>query len=295
MKQAATVIFIHIPKTGGTTLKSIPARNYRRDQTLAFYDAEQVAEIDRFARLSESERSKYKFIKGHLYFGFHRFVPGDSTYVTFLREPIARALSFYWYARSHSDHYLHRTITERRLSLKDLLEQEPAGELFNLQTRMIAGERDPAASIDRATLERAKDNLASRFAFVGLTEEFDASLFMLGRVFGWAMPFYIKRNVGNRPAGTERVDAETKERLKEANSLDIELHAYAREVFDAKRREAGVGFEKALVRFQWLNSLRALVHQKAGAMNVLRRNLFNFRGNSKRVAPLNESPGTPSI
>src|SRR5690349_24480335 len=139
MKQAATVIFIHIPKTGGTTLKSIPARNYNRDQTLAFYDAKQVAEIDRFARLSESERSKYKFIKGHLYFGFHRFVPGDSTYVTFLREPIARTLSFYWYARSHSDHYLHRTITERRLSLKDLLEQEPAGELFNLQTRMIAG------------------------------------------------------------------------------------------------------------------------------------------------------------
>jgi hypothetical protein len=106
-----------------------------------------------------------------------------------LREPIARALSFYSYAQTHSDHYLYRLLTEERLTLKELLERETTHELFNLQTRMIGGaSNDRTCLVDRTVLETAKENLRRRFCFVGLTEEFSASMMLLARTLGWRLP-----------------------------------------------------------------------------------------------------------
>ena len=252
-----TVIFLHIPRTGGTTLQRIPERNYGRDRILTFYDFERSAGVERFARLPEPERAKYKFIKGHLYFGFHRFVPGDSAYATFLREPIARASSFYRYACTHSDHYLYRSINEERLSLEALLEREETSELFNLQTRMIAGcVNDPRTSVDRAALERAKENLRTHFCFVGLTEAFDASLLLLARTLGWRMPFYVRRNASGKERRLNNVgDEQINGLLREANALDLELYAFAQELFEAQLRDAGDSMEREFRRFQKLNYL----------------------------------------
>src|SRR6266700_694198 len=191
-----TVIFLHIPKTGGSTFHKILERNFARNQILTFDGRRHRDEIERFAKLAEPQRARYRLIKGHLFFGFHRFVPGNSTYVTFLREPVARALSFYSYARSHSDHYLYRPLTEEQLGLRTLRELGTTPELFNHQTRMIAGDQSNLdRPLDRSALERAKQNLQANFCFVGLTEEFAASLVLLSHTFGWSWPFYVKRNV----------------------------------------------------------------------------------------------------
>jgi hypothetical protein len=235
-----TVIFLHVPKTAGTTLHHILERCYPRNQICSFKDPNYRSELENFQKLSTETREAYRLIKGHLSFGFHRHLPGRSTYITFLREPVARALSFYHYARSHPEHYLYPLLGDDHVDLKILLRQRTptTHELFNLQTSMVAGDEwdDPERPADRAALERAKQNLRSHFDVVGLTEEFDTSLRLLRRRFGWKVRFYTRKNVTRRKDQIDNLDPETHSLVREANALDIELYQFARELFDAQRR-----------------------------------------------------------
>lgn len=234
------MIFLHVPKTAGTTLHHILERCYPRNQICSFKDPNYRSELENFQKLSTETREAYRLIKGHLSFGFHRHLPGRSTYITFLREPVARALSFYHYARSHPEHYLYPLLGDDHVDLKILLRQRTptTHELFNLQTSMVAGDEwdDPERPADRAALERAKQNLRSHFDVVGLTEEFDTSLRLLRRRFGWKVRFYTRKNVTRRKDQIDNLDPETHSLVREANALDIELYQFARELFDAQRR-----------------------------------------------------------
>jgi sulfotransferase famil protein len=233
-----TLIFLHIPKTAGTTLHHILERCYPKDQIFTFKDPIDQAAIEKFKRLAESRHEPYRLLKGHLSFGFHRHLAGPWTYFTFLREPIARVLSFYYYARSHPDHYLYSFLRRSDVDLKTLLRQRTPTtiELFNLQTRMIAGDewQNPGLSADCVALERAKKNLRTHFQFVGLTEEFDASLKHLSAIFGWRSGSYSKKNVTRRKPPIEIIDTETRELLRAANVFDIELYQFGRELFDTQ-------------------------------------------------------------
>src|SRR5947209_2429097 len=120
-RTASTLIFLHVPKTGGTTFRKILERSYSGEAVLTLKGADYTADFENFANSAESERRRYRLIQGHLYFGFHDLVPGDSSYVVWLRDPIARALSFYAHVTTHSDHYLHQRVIDERLDLRTLV------------------------------------------------------------------------------------------------------------------------------------------------------------------------------
>jgi len=252
-----TLIFLHVPKTGGTTLYKILAQHYSRAQTLTFDG--RPSEIERFKTLPPARRGRYRLIKGHLHFGLHRFIPGASTYITFLRHPVERVLSFYHHARSKPDHYLYSVLATERLDLETRLAQEVTLELFNEQTRLLAGGEweNPQRPVTRAALARAQANLRARFRVVGILEEFDASLVLLRRAFGWEIPYYVKENVAKDKPDSASLDAETRALIRDANSFDLELYEYARELFDQQRRAAGSSFDAELRHFRCLNDAYA--------------------------------------
>jgi galactose-3-O-sulfotransferase len=245
------LIFLHIPKTGGSTLYRILEQQYSRAQAVTL-DTPKVAA---FKTLPAAQRGRYRLIQGHLYFGLHRFVPRASTYITFLRRPVERVLSFYYYARSTPDHYLYPLLATERLDLKTLLARELTLELCNEQTRLLAGDEweDPQRVVTRAALEQAQANLRSHFRVVGLLEEFDASLLLLRRAFDWHLPFYVKENVTKEKPDDTSLDVETRRLVEDANCLDLELYEYARNLFDEQRRAAGDSFAADLCDFRRLN------------------------------------------
>jgi hypothetical protein len=253
--QAEALIFLHIPKTGGSTLYKILERHFSPAETVTL-DSPGVA---RFKTLPAVERGRYRLIQGHMHFGLHRFIPRTSTYITFLRRPVERALSFYYYARSTPDHYLYPLLTTGRLDLKTLLGRELTSELCNFQTRALAGDEweDPQRIVTRDALERAQANLRSHFRIVGLQEEFDASLLLLSRAFGWRLPFYVKENVTKEKPPNASMDVETRKLVEDTNSLDVELYEYARNLFHEQCRAAGASFVADLSHFRRLNAAHA--------------------------------------
>jgi hypothetical protein len=149
-------------------------------------------------------------------------------------------------------------LVAERLDLKTLLARGLTSELCNGQTRQLAGDEweDQERVVTRAALERAQANL-THFRVVGLLEEFDASLLLLRRAFGWHLPFYVKENVTKEKPDETFLDAETRGLVEEANRLDLELYEYARKLFEERCRAAGDQFAEELRHFRQSNRVPA--------------------------------------
>jgi hypothetical protein len=257
-----TLIYLHLPKTAGMTLHRILERRYPRAQTYTFDGKRPRRDVERFQALPIEQRARFRLLKGHVVFGLHQAVPGAATYMTLLRDPVERVISQYYYAKSQPNHYLYVRLNRDGVDLFEYAARRMTPELSNQQTSMLGGPRGTSRekSPTRETLDRAMENLRTHFCVVGLTEEFDASLLLMQRTFGWRTPFYQRENVtGSKPPGAE-IDPRARELLTELNQLDLELYAFARARFEADWRAIGEQREAQLGRFRaWNQRYQRLV------------------------------------
>src|SRR5206468_6211437 len=98
------------------------------------------ATAERFKRLSEQRRRHIRVVRGHLYYGLHEFLPQGATYITMLREPVARFLSSYYFILRRPLHPLHWKLKKERLGVEDYLRL--VTHRHNFQCRLIAGVKD---------------------------------------------------------------------------------------------------------------------------------------------------------
>jgi hypothetical protein len=240
-------IFLHLPKTGGTTLRDVIVRQFRGRTAFRFDGSER--ERAHFAGLAQSERDRFDLVEGHLHYGVHRLLSGPSAYITMLREPVDRVLSFYWFVLATPTHYMHKRFHELG-TLRAAIERTSNPELDNFQVRLLSGEASlgvPHGRVDRAMLDAAKANLG-QCAVVGLTDRFDESLALLAVRFGWTdLTYHRFKKAINRPT-TAELEPEVVDLVRRTNSLDIELYDHARVLFDQQLPGTGLAFERALER-----------------------------------------------
>jgi hypothetical protein len=185
-------------------------------------------------------------------FGIHRFVPGPSTYITVLRNPVALAISQYRYVLRTPGHRLHDLVTSQAMSLEEYIRSGVSLEVDNSQTRVISGDVSaPFGGCSEAMLETAKRNIDERFSVVGLTERFDESLVLMGRTFGWKRLSYVPVKVA--PRARDPVSDEVRRLLETQNRFDMALHRFAADRFE-EAIEGIPGFEDDVRRFQRRNS-----------------------------------------
>jgi hypothetical protein len=220
------VIFLHIPKAAGATLNVVLRRHFAENETYRI-DGRNVAEsIATFKRLPRAERERIRLLAGHQGFGLHAYLGAPSTYVTLLRDPVDRAVSHYYYARSAPGHYLHDEIASRGIDLEDY--PKLAEEVRNGQTRMLAGS-DGATSdaCGRGELELAKRRLAESFCLFGVTEQFDRFLVLLKRRLGLRRLCYHRMNVTPRRPRRADVPQSAAGAIERSNEFDMELYRFA--------------------------------------------------------------------
>ncbi len=233
-KDFQTVIFLHIPKTAGTSLQQLINRQFSTKLVYELDNRDARKSMEIFQNIPNEEKKQYKVVLGHMWFGLHNFMPQSSTYITILREPIDRVISHYYFVNRRPDHYLYETVKSKNLTLKQYVETKLSTELNNGQTRLLSGEMDeekyPFGKCSQKMLERAKKNLKKHFSIVGIQEEFDDTLLLIQKILNWKIS-YIKENVTQNRPWMDEIPKETIELIKNYNRLDIELYNYAQKIF----------------------------------------------------------------
>lgn len=234
------IIFVHIPRTGGMTFGDILRTVYDGSDLCSFYGdaSHSVANeaIQRFVSLDVARKNSYAVLKGHVIFGFDPSL-ADFHYVTLLRNPLERLISYYFYALKNRYHYLHPLLMQRRMRLEEFLLSDLSIELDNYQVRAISGAVSPTVRerVNPDHLEQAKYNLRERFATFGLLEEFDRSMLEFARVFGWSLPPFEKSNCGEY-VGKPDLSASGAREIAGRNQFDLELFQYAQTLFASRIR-----------------------------------------------------------
>ena len=265
-----TAIFLHIHKTAGTTLHAILDRQY---EPAAVYNIDAKGHnFDHFANLSQPQYEKITLLKGHMDYGLHEFLPQSAAYFTFLREPIERVISYYFFIQRTPQHPHHQAANE--LNLYDFANQQIDPLMANGQTRQLAGgypQYDFGTQTD-ALLTKAKHHLQKHFVVVGLTEQFDESLLLLQNQFNWKRVWYHRQNVGSNRPKKEGITAETMACLLAQNQADKALYEYGRSLFKAQIAQQGGLFHRRVQLFRWLNQFtKPYLHLRQRAWHILTR------------------------
>jgi len=245
-----TIIFLHIGKTAGSTLRPVLKRQFPRGQAITIRARRRPREetLTDFAQLPVAERVRPRLIMGHTVFGLHELVPRPSTYITMVRHPVRLAVSQYRYVLRTPGHRHHHQV--QGMSLEDYVQSGIAIEMDNSQTRAIAGDvGTPFGECTAEMLDTARRNLAEHFSWVGVTERFDESMVLLRRTFGWSDVRYMSANVARRATQPAESDLAL---IEERNSLDMALYDEACGAFE-RRIAAEAGFAEELEQLRRAN------------------------------------------
>lgn len=258
---APLLIFLHLAKTGGTTLRDIIRRQY---PPATVYTADLHKAPPAFLQaLGQTLPRNLAVVQGHSRFGLHEFFPRPCTYFTLLRDPVDRVISYYYMVLHRPSDPDHPAVSSEGMSLGDYASSDRF-PIDNRQTRLISGYGLSPGPCPEQMLDVAKRHLREHFSVVGLTEAFDETLVVLKRMFGWRSVLYSRRNVGlNRPRKA-RVEEETLKAIKDANRLDIELYACAQALFREQLSRQTPDFEIEV------EALRRVNEQHAGQPSFLR-------------------------
>lgn len=259
--QPSAAIFLHIPKTAGTTLLDILDRQYPAAAIHSF-GGDAHASVAQFKAMDEQSRAQIRLLRGHMAYGLHEYLPRPAPYFTILRDPVARVISYYNYILRTPPHYLYETVTSNNMSLQELLESGLPLMMNDGQVRLISGVwGEPGfGEVTPEMLETAKKNLAESFIVVGLTEQFDRTLCLLKEKLNWSQPTtYQRLNVAPHSSKKSHLPAATLDLLKRANQQDGALYAFAQELFAQQCAQQGPLFDFRVRRFQLVNKLQPAI------------------------------------
>jgi hypothetical protein len=265
------LIFIHLPKTAGTTLQAVIARQFPRDAIFTIDGSRVWESVNQFKDLPEEERRRIRCLKGHMPFGLHQYLSRPADYITLFRDPVDRVISDYYFILRTPVHHLHDEVVSRRMGLREYVSTGISFEANNGQTRWISGApgSDSTTAVEALpvdALEKAKANLHNHFAAVGLTDRFDESLLLFKRILGWGNICYVKRRVSaDRPSKGE-IPGETLRLIERSNELDLQLYQVAKQLFEDLIEVQDPSFQDELRAFGRLNHAYRLV----GKANRLR-------------------------
>lgn len=246
------VVFIHVTKTGGTTVYFYLRKHFRKCKRLNSPNRLRKGFLDRPA----DKRKRWDFISGHFPTGLvHHATPRPCVYLTFFRDPLLKAVSNYSHVLRWKQHRWHGRFIAKKITLEKFLTQHDDIKDFLIDNPATRCFSDPSAFFDPqpmtpALVEQVKTRLREQFMFIGLTERIPDSIFLLSRELKLPLRPYLTHNVTRRPeSALSSLSAETAARFKELNWADYEVYDYAKQAFERQWDKLDARERKRAARF----------------------------------------------
>ncbi|MCB0338744.1 MAG: sulfotransferase family 2 domain-containing protein [Bdellovibrionales bacterium] len=217
------LIFPHMPKTGGDTFNRILVRYYRGWRDMQFGDSR--AAIARLRDMTVEEENFIDCIRGHgVFFGLHHYFHRPASYVAFVRDPVDRVISQYYFYKHNPNTYLYREIHENGFTLDQF-----AGVKPNVQLRFCLGYDHLAGKpVEANDFRDAIEIVESNFAFLGVLDNYIESQYLVQKALKWNRLMYFRRtNTGEHRPSVHDVPQASRDVIAKANSFDAKLHQYA--------------------------------------------------------------------
>jgi hypothetical protein len=229
--------FVHIQKTGGISLYMRMQRQFGRE---GVYPAPSDGDPDEvapqlFTRILlerwRARRDEIRIVTGHFPLCTAELLNADFSFLTVLRDPVERTLS---YLR----HHRVTTPKDRDTPLEELYEDAPRFKMFieNQMVKMLSLDASEMTNglmtpvdFDRGRLRKAKRALKGLDTF-GLQEDLEGFAQELERRYGWDLGPPVHENA-TRPTP---VPDSFRARIREDNPLDVELYEYARKLLSRR-------------------------------------------------------------
>lgn len=148
------LVFMHIPKNGGTSLRTVLSSWYAAEQRCPYREGQ-----DYLQNFNDEQLHRYSFFTGHLpLYVVQRFFPKSMTKFTVLRDPVERAYSLYAYWR---DFKLPDQNTEADGEAPEAVATAGADTLEEPEAHETAGVQGgiPAAEAEKKPEQRPFPNL----------------------------------------------------------------------------------------------------------------------------------------
>jgi len=236
-------VFLHIPRTAGTSIKSILRAQYERASSFYIIGYNPSRSLQTLKDNADAYK-QLQLVHGHMDFGAVSFLGDNLSYIAMMRDPVDRIVSHYYYVKQEPRHYLHREIVDNNVSLNAYLSNGYTRELNDGLVRMFIGAGGhhtnefskydiPYGETEEWMLEEAVKNIEEHFVFVGLQEKFDVSVFLMKKRLGWANRLVFGRvNQTRNRLRISDIDASTVETINNYNRLDVRLYELVRSQFD---------------------------------------------------------------
>ena len=227
------ILFNHIPKTGGTTLRIILNRVYGKEKVYFPNSTDLPDSYQKFEKLSPKLKNDFRVIAGHGAEYYASFFD-EPVKLTILRDPVELFFSQYCYLKA-SPNSIFREDVQQLESIEAYLDFALTHGQDNLLTRHLSNSIDwlitgtnqipDMEKEGQQLLETAKRNLHKYDAVLSLNK-FDRGVYALKNLLKWkSIPLYRPANK-TKEKTRESYPKELMEKLRYLLRFDIDLYNY---------------------------------------------------------------------